>query len=333
MTEKLQRGGIDPATWDLCANDDEARTGLRKAISEAWPKLQAALVAAFSATHVKAVSNVRPQAAQYAIPGGGSGGKQKPSPVAGMATLEGYAALCGAVQLNCMTVKVPSPIVRYIVGTPEAAAAPHPLAPSVQWLVDEQAERVARRVEEEESILDDDDDDDDDEDSDSDSDDDGGESGDEVVEFTWGRNLTFDTALFPAMKGAGVYPLVSSLNHSCSPNCEVAYINDSKVLVLVKRKIAPGEELTISYVDTELTQSQRREELQEVYGFTCKCEKCAPSPDAIAAAKVKGKSPANGKAAAAGAKRKASEGPSDGDDDNDGKKKAKKGEGNGCVVC
>ena len=84
-------------------------------------------------------------------------------------------------------------VVRYIVSTPEVNAAPSPLAPAVQWLADEQAERVARRVEEEESILDGDDDDDDEdeqdddseEEGDSDSDDDDAEDGDDVMEFNW----------------------------------------------------------------------------------------------------------------------------------------------------
>jgi hypothetical protein len=42
---------------------------------------------------------------------------------------------CGAVQLNCIGVKVPSPIVRYIASTPDAAAAPNPLTPAVKWLL------------------------------------------------------------------------------------------------------------------------------------------------------------------------------------------------------
>ena len=329
--------------WDLCGDDDAARTGLRKAIDAAWPKLQSALVAAFSATRVKATSDVKPHAPKYYSACGGGGKRAASSaasasaPVAGLATLEGYAALCGAVQLNCLTVKVPSPITRYIVGTPAAHAAPHPLAPAVQWLADEQAERVARRVEEEESILNDGDGDDDEEeeereeeeeDSDSD-DDDEGDFGDEVAEYTWGGDLTFDTSLFPAMKGAAVYPLVSSLNHSCAPNCEVAYIDDSKVIVVVKRDVKPGEELTISYVDTELSQAQREEELREVYGFVCKCRRCTGGKEKASV----GKSPAKRKSTAAadagvGSKRKATD-----NDDEGGKKKAKKGEGNGCVVC
>ena len=30
----------------------------------------------------------------------------------------------------------------------------------------------------------------------------------------------FDSGLFPAMKGAAVFALVSGINHSCDPNCE-----------------------------------------------------------------------------------------------------------------
>jgi hypothetical protein len=99
--------------WDL-TSDDGARLGLRKAVSDAWPKLQAALVAVFGATAVKAASNVAPHAhyttKNVAGGSGGSGSKAKPAP-AGLATLEGYAALCGAVQMNCVGVKVPSPVV------------------------------------------------------------------------------------------------------------------------------------------------------------------------------------------------------------------------------
>jgi hypothetical protein len=141
-----------------------------------------------------------------------------------------------------------------------------------------------------------------------------------------GPTLTFDTSLFPPLKGAGVFPLVSSLNHSCDPNCEVAYIDDAKVLVVLLRDVAPGEELTITYVDADFATERRREELKEVYGFDCKCAKCVPGV-------VKGvKTPTKRKAEAAGAaggKRKAS----DPAGKESGGKKAKKGEGNGCVVC
>ena len=228
--------------------------GVRKAVCAAWPKLQTALVAAFGATAVKAAATLTPVGASAkpsATAGSSKGSSSSSSTPPGMATLEGYAALCGAVQMNCVEVKVPNPIVRYIVGTPEAAAAPNPLEPAVRWLADEQTYRAACRVEEEEKVLkagdNEDDDDDEDEDGEEEDDEDEDENedtedGDEVMEFNWGRGLTFDTSLFPAMKGVAVFPLISGLNHSCDPNCEVAYIDDANVLLVAKRPVVgPGQ--------------------------------------------------------------------------------------------
>lgn len=65
--------------WDIA--DEGARLGLRKIVSAAWPKLQAALVAAFGAAAVKAVAAATPVGGAAKAPG--------------MATLEGYATLCG----------------------------------------------------------------------------------------------------------------------------------------------------------------------------------------------------------------------------------------------
>ena len=266
--------------------DSEAAEGVEEAVSAAWPHLHAALKAAFGQKAVKALEKTT-------LIGYGGDGKTP-----GMATEDGYAALCGAAQLNCLTVKVPNPLAVYAATTPEAAAAPTPMRPAVMWLLDERDQREARRVEEEERVLDADASDDSDDDfSDSDEE---GDDGDDVVELDWGAGCEFDTSLFPPLKGAAVFPLVSGINHSCDPNCEVAYVEDNGVMIVARRPIAAGEELTISYVDPEMDDEDRREELEETYGFECACPKCAPEP-APASAKKKG---GKGKKTA-GAKRKA----------------------------
>lgn len=271
----LQSDGIAA----LHDRDSEAAEGVEDAVSAAWPHLVAALKAAFGQKAVKALEKTP-------LIGYGGDGKTP-----GMATEAGYAALCGAAQLNCLTVKVPNPLAVYAATTPEAAAAPTPMRPAVMWLLDERDEREARRVEEEERVLDGDASDDSDDDfSDSDEE---GDDGDDVVELDWGAGCEFDTSLFPPLKGAAVFPLVSGINHSCDPNCEVAYVEDNGVMIVARRDIAAEEELTISYVDPDMDDEDRREELEETYGFECACAKCAPvcapAPEpAPASAKKKG---------------------------------------------
>ena len=71
-----------------------------------------------------------------------------------------------------------------------------------------------------------------------------------------------------------MFPLASGLNHSCAPNCEVAFAEDNAVFVVATRDVALGEELTISYVDASGADDERREELRETYGFECACVRC-----------------------------------------------------------
>ena len=103
-------------------------------------------------------------------------------------------------------------------------------------------------------------------DSDSDDDETSEANGDERYSFRWGteqdEGFDFDTTVFPAYKGSAIFPLASSLNHSCDPNCEVAYVDDSRVHILAKRTIARDEECTIAYVDPDLDGEERREELK-----------------------------------------------------------------------
>ena len=112
--------------------DSEAAEGVEEAVSAAWPHLHAALKAAFGQKAVRALEKTT-------LIGYGGDGKTP-----GMATEAGYAALCGAAQLNCLTVKVPNPLAVYAATTPEAAAAPTPMRPAVMWLLDERDEREAR---------------------------------------------------------------------------------------------------------------------------------------------------------------------------------------------
>jgi hypothetical protein len=250
--------------WTLLDRDPDATRGVREALTVAWPALREALVAAHGEARV---------ARAAATPLAGFEGEGN---APGLATFFGFAALCGAAQMNGMAVKIPSPLMRYVATTPEAGAAPAPLKPAVQWLLAERDADDARRVAAEEAaVFGGGGDDDDDDDSDSDSDSDELDFGDEPAEIDWGHDCQFEAAsVFPPARGAAVFPLASGLNHSCAPNCEVAFAEDNAVFVVATRDVALGEELTISYVDASGADRERREELRETYGFECACARC-----------------------------------------------------------
>jgi len=249
--------------WTLLDRDPDATRGVREALTVAWPALREALVAAHGEARV---------ARAAATPLAGFEGEGN---APGLATFFGFAALCGAAQMNGMAVKIPSPLMRYVATTPEAGAAPAPLKPAVQWLLAERDADDARRVAAEEAAVFGGGGDDDDDDSDSDSDSDELDFGDEPAEIDWGHDCQFEAAsVFPPARGAAVFPLASGLNHSCAPNCEVAFAEDNAVFVVATRDVALGEELTISYVDASGADDERREELRETYGFECACARC-----------------------------------------------------------
>lgn len=76
----------------------------------------------------------------------------------------------------------------------------------------------------------------------------------------------------------GLYVLHSHLNHSCSPNVSVRHSEQrtalSRITVLAKQDLNPGEELFITYVNPVLPLEQRRRQLLE-WGFgICPCFRC-----------------------------------------------------------
>lgn len=76
----------------------------------------------------------------------------------------------------------------------------------------------------------------------------------------------------------GLYVLHSHLNHSCFPNMSVRHLDQqtalSRITLIAKRDISPGEELLITYVNPNLPLEGRREELLQ-WGFgVCQCSRC-----------------------------------------------------------
>lgn len=75
----------------------------------------------------------------------------------------------------------------------------------------------------------------------------------------------------------GLYILHSHMNHSCEPNVSVRHLHQrealARITVLTRREILPGEELTITYVDPEMSYLERRRALGE-WGFVCNCARC-----------------------------------------------------------
>ena len=86
--------------------------------------------------------------------------------------------------------------------------------------------------------------------------------------------------------GSALYGLPSLINHSCTPNAAPAWGGRSggrggsgsgapTLLHLVAtREVAPGEAITISYIDDELPLRVRRSQLADGYGFECGCWRC-----------------------------------------------------------
>lgn len=75
------------------------------------------------------------------------------------------------------------------------------------------------------------------------------------------------------MAGRAIYPRASLLNHSCESNAEA--VRDGRTMrIIAKRDIANGEEITISYVDTNAPLSARVDQLQRAYFFRCQCQRC-----------------------------------------------------------
>ncbi|XP_048340782.1 histone-lysine N-methyltransferase SMYD3 isoform X2 [Sphaerodactylus townsendi] len=73
--------------------------------------------------------------------------------------------------------------------------------------------------------------------------------------------------------GVGLYPSMSLLNNSCDPNCVIVFEGRQLYLHSV-REIQIGEELTISYTDTMMPSTERRQQLKRQYCFECNCHMC-----------------------------------------------------------
>ncbi|PCH43168.1 SET domain-containing protein [Wolfiporia cocos MD-104 SS10] len=75
----------------------------------------------------------------------------------------------------------------------------------------------------------------------------------------------------------GLYVLHSHVNHSCAPNVSARHLDQrnalSRINMIARREVEPGEEIFITYVNPELPVHQRRLEIQE-WGFDCNCTRC-----------------------------------------------------------
>jgi hypothetical protein len=89
--------------------------------------------------------------------------------------------------------------------------------------------------------------------------------------------------LGPNSDVGGVFPTVSRINHSCRPNSKHTWnpaLHQQTVYAI--RPIPAGQELSLSYLQGG-TSSERQQELQSSFGFTCRCELCALSSPALRA--------------------------------------------------
>ena len=93
--------------------------------------------------------------------------------------------------------------------------------------------------------------------------------------------------------GIGIYPLAALTNHDCDPSAAQTFGAGAELTLRALRALAPGDAVTIGYIDLAATTAARRKALRDSYLFECRCARCAAG-DAAA-------SPAARRAASAGA--------------------------------
>ncbi len=76
----------------------------------------------------------------------------------------------------------------------------------------------------------------------------------------------------------GIYPISSLFNHSCSPNL-YKIRKGLEYQFYALRDIPKGTEVCHSYIDLDKTTNQRRQDLQNNYGFACLCPRCIKGDD------------------------------------------------------
>jgi hypothetical protein len=80
----------------------------------------------------------------------------------------------------------------------------------------------------------------------------------------------------------GNYPEVSRFNHDCRPN--VAFYISKQMLhtTTAVRTVEPGEELTITYLDSLEPRAARQDRALHAWGFKCACAQCSlPAKQAL----------------------------------------------------
>eukprot|EP00439_Symbiodinium_sp_Y106_P034611 s5381_g4.t1 len=105
----------------------------------------------------------------------------------------------------------------------------------------------------------------------------------ETIEALAGR-LVLNAASFTvpsteetqSIRGAGVYVLLSTMNHSCSPavRLETSAATGAEVSMLTTRKVEAGEPLTLAYVEPDWPGDERRQQLTWPQSASAELGKC-----------------------------------------------------------
>lgn len=84
------------------------------------------------------------------------------------------------------------------------------------------------------------------------------------------------------LRGSAIYSAASLVNHECNPNVARFDAFDAPrgtpgtthVVFRAMHDLPPGTEVFQSYVPISWDYEERQEHLQDVYGFTCACQRC-----------------------------------------------------------
>jgi len=78
------------------------------------------------------------------------------------------------------------------------------------------------------------------------------------------------------LQAAGIYVLLSTMNHSCSPTARVTASSETgaEISMLTNRDVQAGEALTLAYVPQDWDVAERRQRLRGHWFFECDCWRC-----------------------------------------------------------